>query len=250
MKNIFLVVLFFWLTSAHLAAQETVTPIRFDFNHADELSEWRLGGFPGGGRDIIDGSFVISAPTNAGASSLFDIDHSDLFVESQIRFLEDHPRVDWGSLSIRDLEIGNGVDGYFGAVSSTGDLLLARLLPGVGVDPVVQAAASGFDALDEDLKMRLVADGSSIDLFAWPATESMPPEPQLSIEDDRYSAGSFIALGNTSYAPVGSASPVAFRYVQISPVPEPNTGMLAFVGFIAFVLRLRGSGRSRHGSVR
>ena len=95
------------------------------------------------------------------------------------RFLEDHPRVDWASVSIRDFEFGNGVDGYFGAVSSSGDLQLTRLLPGVGAASIVQAVASGFDALDEDLRMRLVADGSSIDLFAWPATDSMPLEPQL-----------------------------------------------------------------------
>ncbi len=243
MKNIPLVLLFFWLTSAHLAAQEIFTPIRFDFDDPNELLDWQLGGFAGGDRDIKDSSFVMSAAPGSGASSIFDFHHSDLSLETQVRFLEEHPRVDWASVSMRDLEIGNGVDGYFGAVSSTGDLLLARLVPRVGVDSRVQATATGFDALDQDLKLRLVADGSSIDLFAWPATQPMPPEPQLSIEDDRYAEGSFVALGNTSFAPVGDASPVAFRYLHIFPVPEPATGALTCIAILVSALRLRRSGR-------
>ena len=239
MKKIAFTSIVFALTAAQLSAQEAFTPVRFEFDDASELAEWRLGGFPGGGREIENGSFVMTAPDDAGASSVFDFEHVDLSVETQIRFLEGHPRTDWASINIRDAVLNNGIEGYSASVSSTGELLLARLTPEVGVDPVHQTTASGFDALHADLKMRLVANGSSLDLFAWPATDPMPTSPQLSLEDDQYLQGSFIGLGNTSYSPIGDASPVAFRYLHISPVPEPSTWLLTCAGLITCVLRFR-----------
>ena len=218
----------FALTSPCLVsnAQEMFEPIRFDFDGPDGSSvppEWELGVYPQGTREIRENSFVITAPTDfGGASSVFLFEPDDLVVETQIRFLEDRPRLDYATVAVRDDVLDGTGRGYFGSVNSDGQLLLARAIPGQNVDPDLNFTAEGFDAVNQDLKMRLVANGPSIQLFAWPATEPMPNEPQLSLQDDRYLDSGLVQIANSSFQAGSPASPIAFRYIEITPVPEPS----------------------------
>jgi hypothetical protein len=205
-----------------VSAQDSFTPIRFDFEGPDVPAEWAPRVFSGGTREIIDESLVITAPTGfGGASSDFGFVHANLIVETQVRFLDGGSREDYASILIRST-VGEA-DGYYGSVSSEGNLLMSRVTPSGNVDPVVQATATGFDAINQDLKLRLVADGSFIGLFAWSAGAEMPQSPSLWLSDDTYSDGNEISLFNTSFESGSPSWPIAFRYVEISPVvPLPR----------------------------
>lgn len=229
------------------AVAQDFSPIRFEFDGPDVPSEWNPGAFPNGSRQIIDSSYVITAPTDfGGASSDFNFHHTDLAVETQLRFLPGGNREDYASILLRSTD---GVaDGYSASVSSAGNLLISRVTPSSNVDAVVQATASGVAAVDEDLKMRLVASGTSINLFAWPATDPIPATPTLSLPDhnDRYLSGNEISLVNSSFQDGTASWPIAFRYVEISPVPEANSGFSAAIGIgvVAVVSRRRRVSRS------
>ena len=150
-----LMLVVFYSSVSVVSAQDPFTPITFDFREPDVPAEWTRGAFPQGTREIIDESLVITAPTDfGGASSDYRFVHDNLIVETQVRFLEGGIREDYASVLIRSTD---GVaDGYYGAVSSEGNLLMSRVTASGNVDPAVQATATGFDAVSQDLMLRLV----------------------------------------------------------------------------------------------
>lgn len=223
---------------ASVAFAQDFSPIRFEFEGPDVPAEWNSGFWAGGTREIQDGSYVITAPPNfGGASSDYRFEHTNLAIETQVRFLAGGVREDFASILLRSTD---GVaDGYFGSVSSNGELLLSRSTATSNVDPSLEVRANGYDAVDQDLNLRLVANGASLDLFAWPASAPMPSAPSLSLvdPDNRYSSGNEISLVSSSFQ-TGTSWPVAFRYVEIAPVPEPHSGTMAIFGLM-FVAMLR-----------
>lgn len=236
------------------AAAQSQASFRYDFEEAEipaALRPSRVTEFAPGTRTIEDGSYVITATPGGGSSSLVELGADNVIIESQVRFFDVQPRrVDVASLTVRDLigdfdgVDGNPVDGltgYSAVVDTRGVLGLYRWTPGVGVDPTVLATADGFDAVNQDLKLRFVVDGPTIELFAWPATETIPLNPQLVLNDPNpWLESDYVALGNTTFDPAGVPSArVAFRYLDVTVVPEPSGAVLMLAGIALVAKRKR-----------
>lgn len=219
-----LLVVFCTLAVACVCAPATYGMFLDDFEDGDATDGspvlWNVG-FSGGTRDVVDGSYLLDPGRVSPISSFVEVEHADISIRAQARFLEDGDPADTIAIWGRDR---HGVDaGYWGGIRIDGQLVL-----GVGSITLARENSS-LDPINSDVSLQLDLSGDKISLTAWSDGFARPALPQLSATDTTFPDGNLLGVVVFNLSnPSADHSPAAFRYVEVVAVPEPpGRAMLA-----------------------
>jgi hypothetical protein len=208
-----------------------------DGNHADgNPVTWSR--FPApydqGDFSVKDGSFVVTPPIDGPLPIPFFSNYweTDVVVESQLYHdVNIHTRV-------RELASGDdahqagiiALDTYFtdGLDGSSVQGILGKLFDGSSGISLITSQNNGFGELsrestalshfETDVNLRLVVQGDTVSLKAWPEGDPEPLEPQLSrpLPEHYWNQEGRVGIwaGNQN-----TSVPVAFRFVNVLPLP-------------------------------
>lgn len=201
--------------------------------------------FDRGTREVIDGSFVVtpgSIPTEFFNYSESDtvaagVVFQDVSVRTQVRVLEDSDYIVGvaarGAITEAGLQDGSVYGAYWAS----------RKQLTIGAFNVTQDretnwyATTALDAHSSDLNLKLDVVGDTAALTAWADGQEMPDEPQLFVSNLPAYAPTEGHLGMWTGQFLSSPrSPVAFRFFEAAPIPEPSSAALCLVGLLVFPL--------------
>jgi hypothetical protein len=212
--------------------------------------------FDQGGIEVVDGSLVLT-PLNSGPPTLpdtpryWEVDaylaehlYHDVNVRTQVRALGSGPSV--AGLTVLDTEATLGPDGLYvgGDILTEGSNRRLRLHYSAAEGSAQMGSHTiAFTHLDDEVNLRLMVKDRIVSLTAWVAGEP-EPRPQLlgrlPLSFSHHLGHIAAYAGNRE-----TAVPVAFRFIEVSPVPEPATLMAAAVSGLG----LFGGRRRRTGAI-
>ena len=102
---------------------------------------------------------------------------------------------------------------------------------------------TGLDVFNSDFNLRFDVLGDTLSLWAWADGTPEPGAPQLTATDFFPITGdageeSVIVVAGQRFFPSTSV----FRFVDVTPIPEPSTGLLVCLGLAVLATR-RGQGQ-------
>jgi hypothetical protein len=170
-------------------------------------------------------------------------------VKTQFRALANGPTA--GGVTVLDTEATMSPSGVFvgGYVYEEGASRLVRInCSGARGSGPLATKTLPFSHLTDEVSLRMVVTGMKVALTAWPVDQP-EPAPQLiatlprSFSSQMGHVAAFAGNRTTSV-------PIAFRYIEVSAVPEPTTSILLGVACAALAARRRRGTPWRGGSAR
>jgi hypothetical protein len=120
---------------------------------------------------------------------------------------------------------------YYGAIDTEGLIAIGYTGPSGGF---LNSMDTSLDPVANDVILQFDILGDRLNLTAWQEGTPKPSSPQLTATDSRLTAGGGLGFTLTPNLDGGSApASVAFRYFDVSEIPEPSCSVLFVLGAIA-----------------
>jgi hypothetical protein len=211
------------------------------------------GWIPNGQFRVENGDLTLTAsnipPTVPGADPSFTemdivadgVVVRDLSFRTRVRgLLPANPSAPyWIGFNVRDTLTRDWITGSSinAAIQSNGMLAVTYLLdneisgPPTGVD--VARVSTGLNFVTEDVNLQLNVEGNQVRFTAWGVSQQKPQTPQIvgTLPNTLDDSGTVVlwTLPRSS----DWNKPVAFRHVEVAPIPEPSTAALGSLGVVA-----------------
>ncbi len=108
---------------------------------------------------------------------------------------------------------------------------------------VLASLATSLDVFNSDIHLRLDVLGDTLSLWAWADGTPEPGTPQLTATDlfpitgNAGEESAIVVIGQRLFI-----STAVFRFVDVTPIPEPSTGLPVCLGLAVLATR-RGQGQ-------
>jgi hypothetical protein len=207
-------------------------PFIDDFSDGDATDgipgTWIQGGQSSAIQDASSGDFVITASAQSSSYVQELIGLRDVSIETQVTFSQT-TNDDFANVWARGGgEDPNAFGSYWGGIRENGLLGIGRENSN-GSQTTFDTIGTTLDPINGDVLLRFEVIGNQISLFAWQEGSTMPASPQLTQQDNVWTAGGTLGLTyNPNLAGGSSLGSVVFRYYKV--VPEPSTILLAMLG--------------------
>jgi hypothetical protein len=199
--------------------------------------------FPVGDARVQTGSLVLTAIASEFFPNFWETDWeveqefpADVAVRTQVRALS--AGVSYQGIYARDTHNVNARQGASVAaiVASTGLVRLYRVVNSVGT-VLLERSVPALGSLANDIHLELELIGPQASVYAWADGDARPALPLLHFSDvgsAHLTPGRVgVFAGQEDVMPFISS---AFRFVEVSPIPEPNSLTMAIVFFASLIV--------------